>query len=454
MAEEWNDEELEAAVAVYLKMQDLDASNIKFSKLPFYRYLREILPHRTQESIEYRMLNISAVVDSLGGKFVNGLKPAKNVGTNVAARIKALLQKQMKINDVIRKAIKEAIKKTEDVFVSEKIESYKYEKTPLQIICFGAPGTGKSKYIDDITLACVNNDKECCIRTAFHPDTDYASFVGCYKPVANSEGKIQYKYVPQAFTKAYVKAWRNPHRDFFLIIEEINRGNCAQIFGDIFQLLDRNSSGMSSYDVKPDEDLQQYLKEAFQGAENQIDNIPIQIGDIMKLPANLHIYATMNTSDQSLFPIDSAFKRRWDWQYMPIVDEKRNHRIAVAGNEYDWWSFVEKINTRIEQVTESEDKQIGYWFAQVDENGIISADRFVSKVVSYLWNDVFKDYGQDGDSPFVLKSGEDTRVVRFRHFFLDTNKVDEVMTERFLRGLGMEPMQSESTAPVESSAQS
>ncbi|MBS7328921.1 MAG: AAA family ATPase [Oxalobacter sp.] len=345
----WSDEELEITLIAYLIMIDLDKSGKKYNKQALYRNIAEkYTDGRTKGSVERRMGNISHLMIKKGLPIVSGISVLSNTGSGIENRMLGLLERLQYAKKVIGKFqnIKNLIigeeteisKESKELFpyLSEKEKVYNYrQKIPYQIICFGAPGTGKSKYIDDITLACVNNDKECCIRTAFHPDTDYASFVGCYKPVADNEGKIQYKYVPQAFTTAYVKAWRNPHRDFFLIIEEINRGNCAQIFGDIFQLLDRDSNGVSSYDVKPDKDLQQYLKEAFLGAENQIDNIPIQIGDIMKLPANLHIYATMNTSDQSLFSIDSAFKRRWDWQYMPIVDEKRNHRIAVAGNEYD-----------------------------------------------------------------------------------------------------------------------
>lgn len=448
MAEDWNDEELEATIVAYLKMQELEASNTKFSKLPFYKHLNEIVPNRSRKSIEYRMLNISAVVDDLGGKFVSGLQPARNVGTNVATRIKAILQKHMRINDVIRKAMDEAVNKTDDIFVEDASQAYLYDATvPQQLICFGAPGTGKSKYIDDITLARVNNDKECCIRTTFHPDSDYASFVGCYKPVSDKEGKIQYSYLPQAFTTAYVKAWRNPHREFFLIIEEINRGNCAQIFGDIFQLLDRGADGVSSYDIRPDRDLQQYLKDAF--SDSSIDDVSIKLGDVLKLPANLRIYATMNTSDQSLFPIDSAFKRRWDWQYMPIVDEGKNFKIVVDGESYDWWKFVEAINARIEKVTESEDKQIGYWFAQAGDDGVIPADRFVSKVISYLWNDVFKDYGSDGESPFVFKKDGETQQLRFRQFFMAGNQVNQSVAKQFIEGLGVQPDAKQTKAVAE-----
>ena len=278
---------------------------------------------------------------------------------------------------------------------------------PRQIIYFGAPGTGKSFRVEQITEQYGDD----VIRTTFHPDSDYSTFVGCYKPSMESipqtytvEGKekpiigkdgekkkkkeIVYSFVPQAFTQAYTRAWLNPDKQIFLVIEELNRGNCAQIFGDIFQLLDRNANNESAYSIIPDHDLQQHLATEFKNAEN----IPSDIKEAkaMRLPANLYIWATMNTSDQSLFPIDSAFKRRWIWKYIPIADAGKDYKIQVGNHQYDWWTFVEKVNGEIEGATKSEDKKLGYFFAKADNN-IIAADTFVSKVVFYLWNDVFKD---------------------------------------------------------------
>ncbi len=345
---------------------------------------------------------------------------------------------------------------------------------PRQQIFFGAPGTGKSYRVEQITEQYGDD----VIRTTFHPDSDYSTFVGCYKPtmqelqgeltdqpildydslvdkfkeylnvpnanitkactlfgyhyhnsivrmqeqgrritdlvndayksntsydsvvrggmacyeeeryIPASKTEIAYSFVPQAFTQAYTRAWLNPSRPIFLIIEELNRGNCAQIFGDIFQLLDRNDKNESAYSIIPDNDLQKHLADQFKDA----DNIPadIQSGLKMRLPSNLYIWATMNTSDQSLFPIDSAFKRRWIWKYIPIANAELDYKIQVGDNQYDWWSFVEKVNNEIEGATKSEDKKLGYFFAKA-ENGIIPAETFVSKVVFYLWNDVFKD---------------------------------------------------------------
>lgn len=235
----------------------------------------------------------------------------------------------------------------------------------LQQIFYGAPGTGKSN-----TIKCEVDQKDLPrVRTTFHPDSDYSTFVGAYKPTsvevpvmtiigkeqipvvnANPEKKIVYEFVPQAFLKAYTGAWKNQDEPFFLIIEEINRGNCAQIFGDLFQLLDRNDeTGLSDYPISPDEDIQKFLLTdkkygfaALTDAQKAAIPIEVQSGELMILPKNLHIWATMNTSDQSLFPIDSAFKRRWDWQYMPISDGKKGWQIAVNGKCYDWWQFLQR----------------------------------------------------------------------------------------------------------------
>ena len=338
---------------------------------------------------------------------------------------------------------------------------------PLQIIYYGAPGTGKSFTIDDKT------DDENSVRTTFHPDSDYASFVGAYKPTmeyddihyVNSDGvvrytnpdknregrvhpgtekKIVYKYVPQAFLKAYVAAWSNLDTPYFLIIEEINRGNCAQIFGDLFQLLDRNNAGSSSYAIHADEDISQFLssdnkgfaalsdeqKDAIRAFELHKDNGKTQAvgqnildGKLLLLPPNLYIWATMNTSDQSLFPIDSAFKRRWNWKYMPIeyrpLDKKTqqpiNWKFKVGDNLYSWGEFLGKINPEIYTLTESSDKQMGYFFAKADNaTGIISEDVFLNKVLFYLWTDVFKDFDVSSE---LFKNKDKNRSFIFTDFF-------------------------------------
>ncbi len=271
-----------------------------------------------------------------------------------------------------------------------------FNAEPRQVIYFGAPGTGKSHEVNKIV-----KDKR-HIRTTFHPDTDYSSFVGCYKPTMN-DGKIEYAFRGQAFVNAYISAWKNTTLPFYLVIEEINRGNCAQIFGDIFQLLDRDLSGASTYGIVPDTDLKAYIAENLADIEGIPDDI--KNGDEMCLPSNLFIYATMNTSDQSLFPIDSAFKRRWDMRYTAIKPGEKEHILAVGGFYYKWSSFISKVNDKIWDLTKSEDKQLGYWFIKPNEKRILDWKLFVSKVIFYIWNDVVKDYAtaEKEESPFGKK---------------------------------------------------
>lgn len=376
----------------------------------------------------------------------------------------------------------------------------------LQQIYYGAPGTGKSKTIKDLTFG------ESVIRTTFHPDSDYASFVGTYKPITEEvdlrdcygkkvidddtkevvkEERIAYKFIPQAFLEAYVEAWKKlgskkseksdksynrihpalldtpeiftknkASKKQFLIIEEINRGNCAQIFGDLFQLLDRNEYGFSDYPIVADKDMQKYLEKEFEGWEitnkdeiNQLYGEANMVNLIIKgerlvLPSNLYIWATMNTSDQSLFPIDSAFKRRWDWKYVPIREGRDketnaplNWYINTGDKQYKWWSFISKVNELIGSLTNSEDKKLGYFFCKA-KDGEIDADLFVSKVIFYLWNDVFKDYGFD-DKDFQDEEG---KILSFDRFYEDKNgktNVDIAIVKQFLENLGVEEYYSD-----------
>mgnify|MGYP002516391148 CR=1 FL=1 len=339
---------------------------------------------------------------------------------------------------------------------------------PHQIIYFGSPGTGKSWFVKNRILDGI--DDEFIFRTTFHPDSDYSSFVGSYKPVTgaiqegvdkafsmeelaemlksyykssrvkvtalltfvlrhiayfdgsianynkkeffakavgsssysaeankivnlygwmkdngyiNADGNIIYRFEPQVFTDAYVKSWLNLGKPVFLVIEEINRGNCAQIFGDLFQLLDRDDDGSSAYSVNADASLRMYLESRL-GA-----GTPGIAGGKLTLPPNFHIIATMNTSDQSLFPMDSAFKRRWEWEYIPIDTANPDSQfvIAIGDRRYSWTDFLAAVNGRIRNVCESEDKQIGNFFIK----GNIDERQFKNKVMFYLWSEICKD---------------------------------------------------------------
>lgn len=346
----------------------------------------------------------------------------------------------------------------------------------LQQIFYGAPGTGKSHIIKEQTKG------EDVIRTTFHPDTDYSTFVGTYKPTTEftpvlaiigdkavetgrEEKRISYEFVCQAFLQAYVAAWKKvaeakggTAKKQFLVIEEINRGNCAQIFGDLFQLLDRNDFGYSDYPIKADADMQKQLKWLFEGVEiENAENInalydgrdivkKVLSGEELLLPNNLYIWATMNTSDQSLFPIDSAFKRRWDWQYMPISEgrdkngQPKKWKIEADTQMYSWWSFIQKINDEIYSKINSEDKKLGFYFCK-PMNGIIKAETFVSKVLFYLWNDVFKDFAEEAGELF---RDDDGSLLTFNKFYtIGMNGKTEVAIEKvtlFLNNLGVKPL--------------
>lgn len=351
-------------------------------------------------------------------------------------------------------------------------------KEPLQQIFYGAPGTGKSHKTNEV-VSCYPDT----VRTTFHPDSDYSTFVGAYKPTMEEvdvktvplvvsggitleqnkgtykEKRISYKFVKQTFLKAYVKAWKffketceddKPLAPQFLVIEEINRGNCAQIFGDLFQLLDRKN-GFSEYPVEADEDIHKALldddsddnpsfgKEGLQlnGSQKayinkRFNNQPVADkicnGQVLVLPPNLYIWATMNTSDQSLFPIDSAFKRRWDWKYMKIkegkddngnkldwkiiIKDKDGYAKTINGEgSLSWWAFIQKVNEIIASMTSSADKQLGYFFCKANEEGVISGELFVGKVIFYLWNDVFKDYGFEDASLFRYEVEDNGRKI-------------------------------------------
>ena len=300
--------------------------------------------------------------------------------------------------------------------------------------------TGLNSYGDFIKEQSKSSSKrkDIVFRTTFHPDYDYASFVGCYKP-SMYDGKIEYSFTPQVFTKAYIAAWENTSKPVYLVIEEINRGNCAQIFGDIFQLLDRDkNTGISQYPIQVDKDLTEYIGTRL-GAGH-----PGIAGDNLRLPANLHIYATMNTSDQSLFPMDSAFKRRWDWEYVPIDLKcpESQFTITIGDIVYKWPSFLEKVNERIHALSDSEDKQMGNFFIKHD----VEVEEFKSKVMFYLWSEVCKEYEKSG-SFFKNRRNSDAEFT-FNSLF-PTNDVTNSILQGFMEYLGVEivsaPQPSEQT---------
>lgn len=376
--------------------------------------------------------------------------------------------------------------------VGSKKQTSQVKQDVWQSITYGAPGTGKSFSTDRET------EGKTTFRTTFHPDSDYSTFVGSYKPtkaidpyetvvkVGTQNGgniiqqdrlvrksEISYDFVPQAFIRAYVAAWKKyaariaaggaltDDDRVYLVIEEINRGHCAQIFGDLFQLLDRNEEGFSDYPIDADVDLTNWLHAQFAADDfgDEFEAIKGYEEDgklVLKLclPPNLFIRATMNTSDQSLFPMDSAFKRRWDWRYVPIGEpdmddepdfNKRKVLCKLGGENklerrFDWWEFLKVINAAILNATKSEDKQLGYFFVKVPNNpGEISAEKFAGKVLFYLYNDVFKDYNYP-DAVFAKKSqlaGGPKVKYSFKDFFDAKGQAKDAMVAEFLDNLSI-----------------
>lgn len=273
-------------------------------------------------------------------------------------------------------------------------------------IIFGAPGTGKS--------FSVNKDREKLLkelcednyeRVTFHPDYTYANFVGTYKPVPtiDDDGKeaITYKYVPGPFMRIYVEAVRSAQSDspkpYLLIIEEINRANVAAVFGDVFQLLDRDDKNISEYEIETSNDMRKYLSDKLGVDESVVKSI--------KIPNNMFIWATMNSADQGVFLMDTAFKRRWDFTYKGINenDQDIQGKTVVLGSKVkqrvEWNALRKAINDFLAKQKINEDKQLGPYFVSkkivVPESGNeIDSDKFIkvfkNKVIMYLFEDAAK----------------------------------------------------------------
>ena len=404
----------------YMNENNCELANA-LSKIAYYRKRNEDIPNAATTYTDAKFIPFWVSLGFLTEDIDNKLHIADVVYARHAQRIMRL---RIKNNETLQAPIRPN------------------PDSAQQKIFYGCPGTGKSHKINkeyagiDGELATYfdeNGNKidmpdtkeermstpSNIFRTTFHPDYDYSNFVGSYKPIMRksddvSRGdeekrELEYAFVPQVFTKAYIRAFKSKNDDslsasekqVYLIIEEINRGNCAQIFGDLFQLLDRKD-GVSEYPVVPDTELINYLNE---------HGIP---GNSLRLPENLHILATMNTSDQSLFPMDSAFKRRWAMEYIPInleQEKAKTFTFKVKGVDYSWVEFLAKVNPLIRKATDSEDKQMGEFFIKES----VSEEDFKNKVIFYIWNDVCKDlYSASRISPlFFMRSadGDDRKDV-------------------------------------------
>ena len=394
--------------------------------------------------------------------------------------------------EVLEKDLKDMLEIYEEyynkIFLKEKQTETSQKNSPyskisheetMQKILFGAPGTGKSFKVDDPEkgYGLKDIDESHKFRTTFHPDYDYTQFVGAYKPkpvdAKAKKTEITYSFVPQVFAKAYATAWKlylqrdsrlrgndnkNGENDsgkdiqVYLVIEEINRGNCAQIFGDIFQLLDRvgdgADKGFSQYAIDANCDFAEWLKTDSLLNEKSIwAAYEKKVGEgKLKLPPNLNILATMNTSDQSLFPMDSAFKRRFDWEYVPIKYERDatcgakwnadQFVISVGNSCYMWLDFLKAVNKNVYDVTKSEDKQMGEFFIKHS----VDYKEFRSKVLFYLWDSVYKDEegNEDAEKVFHFKlEGEEDKTLTFQTLSEGDENTQKAHIEKIMSNLGV-----------------
>ncbi|WP_317889657.1 AAA family ATPase [Acinetobacter baumannii] len=264
-------------------------------------------------------------------------------------------------------------------------------------IIYGAPGAGKSasikRFIEENTTE-ILRDKN-YIRTVFHPETQYSDFIGCLKPHKDSSGSITYSFRKGPFIQILEKALLDKKNHYFLVIEELNRANTAAVFGEIFQLLDRDNKGNSEYPILiQDEDLYYALKGTL-GSEHEFI-----VKRQLMIPNNLSIIATMNSSDQAVFPLDTAFKRRWIFEYLPIdFTNCATGKVPIYHTgllKVEWKTLAQTINTVLCQLKVVEDKLIGPWFIKDSDLVEDQAEQtFIGKICSYLWDDALKYKNKD-----------------------------------------------------------
>lgn len=304
-------------------------------------------------------------------------------------------------------------------------------------ILFGAPGTGKSYTVNKEAKELIGeNNEDDYERVTFHPDYSYANFVGTYKPVPikdrHGNDAITYAYVPGPFMRVYVQALKNSLTDnirpFLLIIEEINRANVAAVFGDIFQLLDRGDDQVSEYPIQASEDIKAYLVKELGGKPEDYSKI--------RIPDNMFIWATMNSADQGVFPMDTAFKRRWDFTYLGIddSDEKIQGKYVYLADDksqkVEWNKLRKAINHFLAKEKINEDKQLGPYFISrsivVPTDGDeIDRDKFIrvfkNKVIMYLYED----------------AGKQKRAKLFEGCFQNSTRYSEICREFEAKGIGI-----------------
>lgn len=294
---------------------------------------------------------------------------------------------------------KNLVQIAEDIFVlllrkmldfdlnSEKLVSEHEDDVPRvtggeNILLYGVPGVGKSHTIKRDYC----DDSERMERVVFHPDYTYSDFVGQILPKV-IDGQLKYVFTPGPFTKLLKKAWTNPGNKYYLIIEEINRGNAPAIFGEIFQLLDRKDADSHKY-KENEYGESEYGITNFEVASEVFGNEDKEI----RIPSNMWILATMNTADQNVFTLDTAFQRRWNMQHIKNNVMEANHAESkIEGSAIEWGAFATVINDMVVDASvdmaSSEDKRLGAYFVKLNE---LAANKFPEKVLKYLWDDAFK----------------------------------------------------------------
>lgn len=247
-------------------------------------------------------------------------------------------------------------------------------------------------------------------RVTFYDGYTYGQFVGAYKPVMyekdSEEKEIGYEFVAGPLLKQVLNAYKYPEKDFVLVIEEINRAKADRIFGDVFQLLDRNSEGDSEYPILLSQEQENYFKENLDG-ERYLETIAKKEG--LYLPNNLYIWATMNSADQGVYPMDTAFKRRWDFEYIPLNKNKREEEffIEIYKEKYSWNDYRETLNDILGEQGVTEDRLISPYFLKetdFDENKILKTSSYINKFLMYVFDDILKHNNRLKEALFTEKN--------------------------------------------------
>lgn len=391
--------------------------------------------HRPASKTEHR-LSFSGLSEVIGFDTKNLLSPGKIIciyrkdrtinlsvvdDNSVYARLLKDFPQRGRTNNLI----------TSTVFNSSNSTTQHLNQAPKNLLLYGVAGVGKSYEVNKLTNNLNGENEHRIERVVFHPDYLNADFIGQILPTVKNDGKITYEFKAGPFTRILKNAFDNPSEHYYLVIEEINRGNAPAIFGEIFQLLDRKDTGESEYKISHDliasyinADLGDLAKHNETNDDKALDKGPAISNNMVYIPANLSIYATMNTADQNVFTLDTAFQRRWTMQMMENNINQCGFSDKVIGDTgVTWGKFNTELNNIILQSNKntlsSEDKRLGAYFIKPHELTIQDGSRlFAEKVIKYLWDDVFK-----------FKKSE-----LFRD---DLDSLDQVLNE-FKNGIGSE----------------